>query len=97
MTNIERITLIDWVHTIQSMMRRTRPDMPLNIDLVCLNEHNIQGFTDFERRYHGLLTGEKFITIREAADNYLLYAVNVTGDSILTAVGELMNLIARKF
>lgn len=57
-------------------------------------------FTDFQRRYHGLLPGEEVFIIWDEVDINapdLLYVVNVTGDSILTAGCELMTLVAKKF
>lgn len=52
-------------------------------------------FTPFQMQYFHLMEGEKYFFIRDPED--LLYVVNVTGDSPLTAAGELMNLVSRKF
>lgn len=58
-------------------------------------EETIARFSDFDREYHGLLPdGEYFYITRKGE---LLYAVNVTCDSPLTAFSELTQLIARKF
>ena len=65
-----------------------------------LTHESIARFTDFQRRYHGLLPGEEVFTIWDEVDENapdLLYVVNVTGDSILTAGCELMTLVAKKF
>ena len=50
-------------------------------------------------RFH-LMTGEEYFFITEdnvKETSIILYAVNVTGDSYLTAAAELMALIANKF
>lgn len=65
-----------------------------------LTPESIATFTDFQRRYHGLLPGEEVFIIWDEVDKKasdLLYVVNVTGDSILTAGCELMTLVAKKF
>lgn len=57
-------------------------------------------FTNFQRQYHGLLPGEEVFTIWDDVDinaPQLLYVVNVTGDSVLTAGNELLSLVAKKF
>ena len=49
-----------------------------------------------QRRFH-LMPGEEYFFIFEKATDDLLYVVDVTADSILTAISELVNLLARKF
>ena len=43
------------------------------------------------------MTGWEYIYIRHLITGDLLYAVNVTGDSVLTALSEFMDLLSRKF
>ena len=57
---------------------------------------SVKRFTEFTREYHRILPGMEYIYIYDS-DGYLLYAVNVTADSVLTAIAELMELISRKF
>ena len=52
-------------------------------------------FGEWSTKYHGLINGEEYIFIFEKKT--LLYAINVTGDSTLTAISELMDLLAKKF
>lgn len=52
-------------------------------------------FTPFQMRYFQLMECEEYFFIRDSED--LLYAVNVTGDSPLTAAWELMELVSKKF
>jgi hypothetical protein len=61
------------------------------------NEETIQKLTDWERRLHRILPGGEYIYVREVDTGDLLYAVDVTGDSVITALSELMDLISRKF
>ena len=59
-------------------------------------EETLSRFSDFDREYFRLLPGEEyFYVMRRNGD--LLYVVNVTCDSPLTAFSELTQLIARKF
>lgn len=53
--------------------------------------------TEWERRYHTVISGDEYFWIWERETGDLLYTINVTGDSVLTAASELMNLLARKF
>ena len=64
---------------------------------------SIADFTEWERERNELFIGHEYFLIWEVPDPYaidpfhLLYAVNVSADSVLTAVAELMNLVSRKF
>lgn len=57
--------------------------------------------TEWERKYHQIVRNDEYFWIwnTDTGDQpwELLYAVNVTGDSLVTAASELMNLLARKF
>jgi len=59
-------------------------------------EESIEEFSEHKRRYHYLAVGEEYIYVY-AKDGLLHYAVNVTADSILTAMYELFELLHRKF
>lgn len=53
-------------------------------------------FSEFEKQYHKIRLGDEYILIYDP-EGILLYAINVTYDSMLTAVDEAMRLIAAKF
>lgn len=53
--------------------------------------------TEWERKHHQIVRNDEYFWIWERETGDLLYTVNVTGDSVLTAASELMNLLARKF
>lgn len=64
-----------------------------------VDDEYLEEFSDWSRQYHGIRTGEELFFIWEPTENghSLLYVVNVTGDGILTAAGELMDLVSKKF
>lgn len=65
-----------------------------------LTDEDMAKFSDFAIRYHQLHKGEEMFLIWENIPDEnpgLLYAVNVTADSYLTAMQEAIDLIARKF
>jgi hypothetical protein len=68
-----------------------------------MDAESIADFTEWERERNELFIGHEYFLIWEVPDPYaidpfhLLYAVNVSADSVLTAVSELMNLVSRKF
>lgn len=74
-----------------------------------ITEESALEFSPWTRSYHSLLPGREFFLvyetekpITELPNDYrpdptnLLYAVNVSGDSYLTAAAELMDLASRK-
>ena len=74
-----------------------------------LTEENLAEFTPWARSYHHLLSGQEHFLVYETEkpvtdlpNDYkpdptnLLYSVNVSGDSYLTAAAELMDLASRK-
>lgn len=75
----------------------------INVVFIKLDDEELTLFTKWECQYHRLYTGEErffIFEIRNPGDidpQHLLYSVNVTGDSVLAAAGELMNLVSRKF
>ena len=93
----------DIAQRIENLVRDygRRSDIAITYDR--LSDESIAEFTDFQRTYHSLQTGEEFFLVWETPDpddvdpRALLYAVNITGDSNMTAAGELMDLISRKF
>ena len=64
-----------------------------------VDDEYLEEFSDWSRQYHGIRTGEECFFVWEPIENghSLLYTVNVTGDSLLTAAEELMDLVSKKF
>lgn len=56
-------------------------------------------FTPWQMKYHGILSGIEYFLVYEhdpETGKRLLYVINVSGDSYLTAASELMDLASRK-
>ena len=93
----------DIAQRVEDMVRKygRRKDIAVTYDR--LSEESLAEFTDFQRRYHGLHTGEEAFLVWETPDpdsvdpRRLLYVVYVTADSYMTAAGELVELVSRKF
>ena len=96
----ERKHLLNWalgrISEILIMINETKA---LNWNLMYRKEtdESIKSMTKWEREYRNILVGEEYIYVREVDTGDLLYAVNVTGDSLLTALSEFMDLLSKKF
>ena len=53
--------------------------------------------TEWERKRFHLRPGGEWILIWDNVTEDLLYAIDVSADSVLTALAELMDLLSRKF
>lgn len=55
-------------------------------------------FTRWQLDYHHIRPNQEYICVwnKTVSPVHLLYVVDVTGDSVITAIGELMNLLAKK-
>lgn len=66
-----------------------------------LNKKNLDKFSTWDRERFTLIAGEECFFVYEinmrTVKSNLLYVVAVTGDSLLTAAEELMDLVAKKF
>ena len=98
----KQLTIDSCLRNIRNIMNLARPDMPLRIEYWKISENpalgsSIHNFTEWEQRYFHIMTGEEYFFIWDEEEDRLLYVVNVTGDSVLTALSELMNLIGKKF
>ena len=97
---MEKKHAINWaLSRISDILINENEQKGLNWNLVYRKEteETITKLTDWERRYHHIMPGGEYIYVREVDTGALLYAVEVTGDSVITALSELMDLISRKF
>lgn len=85
------------IRCISSLLQKVRPDKDIDIAYRREDMESVKEFSDWDRQCHHILSGDENIYIWDAKNGTLLYAVNVTGDSVLTAISELMSLIAKKF
>ena len=80
---------------IEKMIRNYGRRKDIVIWFAVMTDEEIGEFSDWDQRRLGLLHGEEMFIIGEP--DRVLYAVNVTGDSVLTAAYELMRLVSAKF
>ena len=66
-----------------------------------LTKESIAELSDWDQKRFSLIPGEECFFVYEvnpdSENDFLLYVVCVTGDSLLTAAEELMHLVANKF
>jgi hypothetical protein len=81
----------------QSMIREfgRRRDIIVTYDRP--NSETINRYTEYQRRYHQIMTGNEYFLFWEEETMHLLYVKDVTADSALTAAAEMMWLAAKKF
>ena len=85
------------------LLNYARPERNLGISYVKPNAETIERFTDWQRRRNHIYAGGEYFLVWDYSPDWetdepdLLYAVDVSADSLLTAASELMNLVSRKF
>lgn len=79
--------------TLASMTNRLTGDV-IEITYRRETDESVNDFTEWAQKYHGIVSGQEYFYVWRGG---LLYAVNVSADSYLTAADELMGLLARKF
>lgn len=87
--------IMQMVADIINENRNTEEDGKIRIEYFVETEETIKSFSDWKAKYLGMHPCRACIYVWCDAD--LLYAINVSGDSILTIIDEAMQLIARKF
>ena len=80
-----------------SLVRMARPDSDIDIAYAQETPESVADFTEWQRELKRIYAGSEYFHIWDGRSGSLLYAVNVTSDSLLTAASELMQLIANKF
>ena len=88
---------------VETMLREHGRRKNITITYDRPTDETITQYTDWQRRYHGILTGDEFFFIWENNSpfvpeaRHLLYVERVTADSALAAAAELTWLISCKF
>jgi len=77
------------------VMDMVRPYAQIDIGYRKETDESVNDYTEWGRERLGILSGQEYFFISRPGE--LLYAVNVTADSVLTAAMELMTRIANKF
>ena len=85
------------------LLKCVRPERNLGIVYVKPNAETIGQFTDWQRTRNHIHTGCEYFLVWdyspdwETDDPDLLYVVDVSADSLLTAAWELFGLLSKKF
>ena len=87
--------IADWLLVIETRLHRTPCGRFVHLSYTD-NTGSLK-LSDWQRKYHHILSGEEYILVTDNTTGDLLYAVNVTGDAVLTAIYELMKLLSAKF
>lgn len=82
------------IKKIQNILKYINPKKKWDIYYYVSNSVETEFTQQNLERFH-LLSGDEYILIFD--DDALLYAINVTADSTLTALEELMLLLSKKF
>ena len=83
---------------VNQIMHRIYPDRELWVDYVKPDEESIKTFSDWTQKRLGILTGAEYLIVSEGPSmESVLYAVNISADSELTAMDELFHLLSYKF
>ena len=61
------------------------------------NSDTISRYTEYQRHYHQIMTGNEYFLFWDEETMHLLYVKDVTADSALTAAAEMVWLAAKKF
>jgi hypothetical protein len=83
------------LESVRDIMRIAHPDKYVRLEYMEETEESVAKWNEWYRKYHNIRPGQQNIYIFD--EDGLLYKVDVTWDSTLTAIHELMELIARKF
>ena len=84
------------IEKIQEMLHVINPEKQWTIKYFYPKDMNdFMPYSPWDVQRHHLFVHDEYFLILD--DNGILYAVNVTGDSVLTAVEELMLLLSKKF
>lgn len=82
------------IRKIQDVLKYINPKKKWDIYYYVSNSVETEFTQQDLQRFH-LMSGDEYILIFN--DNALLYTINVTADSTLTALEELMLLLSKKF
>lgn len=90
--------MLEHVNIMLGLVRETSEQKGF-VEYIDLNEENIKQFSDWNIQWLGIRPYmEVFIVYGIEGDHkYPLYAVNITADSVMTALDELFRLLGRKF
>ena len=86
---------------VNQMLRRIHPNRGLVVNYLKMTDNDLESFSDWDRKRFVLHTGLEYFIVTEwepgATRAYVLYVVDVSADSELTAMDELFHLLSHKF
>lgn len=82
---------------VTEMLYIVYPNKRVRIEYVRMTEDCMRKLDPWYVQYHRLVPGDEYMLLWDLEFDEMLYAVNVTGDSYLYCVKELLDLIAEKF
>lgn len=81
---------------VTDMLREMNPQKVWYLDYFRETETSIADYSDWDRERFMLRAGEEYITVRDK-EQYLLYVIHVTANSVLCCMSELFALLTEKF
>lgn len=90
--------MLDVAKSLAKLVNDQLPEGEIYIEIEYRREtsESVNEYTDWTRSYFEIFPGQEYFYVRRKFGP-LLYAVNVSADSVLTAASELMQLLAAKF
>lgn len=86
---------------VNQMLRRIHPDRGLVVSYIKMADEDLKSFSDWDRKRFRLHTELEYFIVVEwepaATKACVLYVVDVSADSELTAMDELFHLLSYKF
>lgn len=86
--------ILDWLMAIEERLHRTIRGKFIHLTYAHGDEY---AMSDWKRHYLQIMSGDEYVFVSDNETGETLYAVNVSGDAVLTAVWEVMGLLSRKF
>ena len=83
------------IKKVVEITKITRPQAETQITYLRITEDNIGDFNDWDRRRFGIHVGDERILVGKTGEG-ILYALNVSGNSVMQSIAELTDLLAGK-
>ena len=81
---------------IQGILQMLRPEKKWEILYAKMTDEVLNNLTDWQKEYHGIRKSDEYFLIFDD-EGCLLYALNVSAESTLYSLSNLMKLLADKY
>ena len=81
---------------IESILQMIRPEKRWRIMYAKVTDDVLNSFSDWQKQYHGIRKNEEYFFIWNE-EGCLLYVLNVSAESTLYSLSNLLKLLADKF